>query len=177
MAATGDAGAMAKRKDQIQGKQAPRLIVAAILCGPLAGLAIITVLLLIGGLMAAADGGSAAFPFEVVLVGGLYGAIIGWPMMLVFGLPAHAFLYRRKSHRVSAYVLAGALGGFLVSLLAVGLGFLTGFFGPDSTLAMLGGWFSVLLLISAVTASSFFWLIRRPDRDVPKPAALAATFE
>jgi hypothetical protein len=168
---------MPKRKDQIQGKQVPRLLVAAIFCGPLAGLAIITTLLLLGALMSAADGGSVSFPVEIVLVGALYGAIIGWPMMVVFGLPAHAFLYRRKSHRVSAYVLAGALGGLVASLIAVGLGYLAGFFGPDSMLFALGGWFSVLLLVSAVTASSFFWLIRRPDRDVPRPATLAATFE
>src|SRR5262245_5319883 len=100
MAATGDGRAMATRtrKEQVQGKQAPRLIVASIFCGPLAGLVLVTIFLIIIALLTAADGGPVdSIPVALVIGSALYGAIIGWPMMLIFGLPAHAFLYRRKS--------------------------------------------------------------------------------
>ena len=40
-----------------------------------------------------------------------------------------------------------------------------------------GGVFGVILLLASIGASSIFWWIRRPYRDVPSPEKVAAAFE
>lgn len=176
--AAGDGHAMPrKRKEQLQGRQRGRLLFAALLCGPMAGAVVLEIIAAIALLMNPSGGVSGAAIVQILMSGGLMGAVIGWPTMLLFGLPAHVFLYRRKSHRISAYVLAGTLAGFAASAALLGLGFWAGMFGPSSMFGPEVGYLAVVVLIGAVTASSLFWLIRRPDRDVAKPDAVAAAFE
>jgi len=161
---------------QIQGQTGGRLFLAAILCGPIAGLAIIFIIGLITWLSNLRYG-SSFFPLEYFFSGAVFGAGIGWPAMLLFGLPAHAFLYKRRSHKIGGYLLSGALLGVLatvaITLFAtVGMRDLMG-----ANLLYSGGIFGVILLLSSIGASSIFWWIRRPDRDVPSPEKLAAAFE
>ncbi|CAN0348068.1 unnamed protein product, partial [Phaeothamnion confervicola] len=47
----------------------------------------------------------------VAFSGLMLGGIIGWPVMLVFGLPVHAFLLRKTSAKAWVYVIAGAVAG------------------------------------------------------------------
>ena len=78
-----------------------------ILCGPLAGLAIVFIIALITVLSSLRYGGSF-MPVAVFFSGGASGAAIGWPATPLFGLPAHAFLYKRRSHKIGGYLLAAA---------------------------------------------------------------------
>lgn len=131
----------------------------------------------IGALISAASGAITSFPVAFLWTGLLFGAAFGWPLMLVFGLPAHFLLYRRKSHRIGGYLLAGVLAGFLAAAVVALLGWIGGgglLLGFDIAA---GGMLTLLLVIGSVAASSLFWLIRRPDRDVLPPATLAAMFE
>lgn len=166
-----------KWKGQIQGRTGWRLFFASILCGPLAGFIVILTFGLITVLIGASSGGGG-FPPVILLFGFLWGAIIGWPAMLILGLPAHALLYRRKSHRIGGYLLAGVLTGFAASLVLFGILAMFGAFrfmtGADITG---GGAVSIVLILGSVAASTIFWFIRRPDKDVMRPDKLAAMFE
>jgi hypothetical protein len=166
-----------KRRDQVQGRTGWRLFFATVLCGPLAGVGVMLILGAVNALLSAANGTGGSFPPMFLLSGALFGAGFGWPSMLFFGLPAHAFLYRRKSHRIGGYLLAGVLAGFGASLVVIaGIALLGGirFTGADLTG---GGVVTILLVLGAVFAATLFWFIRRPDRDVMRPDKLAATFD
>jgi hypothetical protein len=157
-----------------------RLLIASILCGPLAGLGIVGFIGLIAILMNAGSGFGTGGMLEVsmFLSGAVFGAGIGWPAMLVFGLPAHAFLYRRRSYRIGGYLLAGAILGLLAAAIIALLQFtLSGDGGAVAQVVMAGGMLTLMLMIASVGAASLFWAIRRPDRDVIPPEKLAASFE
>jgi hypothetical protein len=161
---------------QIQGKTGGRLFLAAILCGPLSGLAIIFIISLITFLSSLRY--TASFvPVAYFFSGALFGAAIGWPAMLLFGLPAHAFLYKRRSHKIGGYLLAGALLGVLATVVITVLSMIGTRDVMGANLLYTGGLFGVILLLASIGASSIFWWIRRPDRDVPSPEKLAAAFE
>jgi hypothetical protein len=162
--------------NQIQGKTGGRLFLATILCGPLAGLAIIFIISLIGWLSNLRYGASF-MPFSFFFSGAIFGAAIGWPAMLLFGLPAHAFLYKRRSHKIGGYLLAGALLGVLATIVITVLSTIGTRDVLGANLLYTGGVFGVILLLASIGASSIFWWIRRPDRDVPSPEKLAAAFE
>ena len=163
------------KPQQIQGKTGWRLFFATILCGPLAGMAVMGVIGVVYFLLTFGSDMTSSVP-SAMLGAGLLGAMIGWPAMLIFGLPAHALLYRRRSHRIGGYLLAGAILGLFASAV-LGLLQMVGspIFGGAALMA--GGVIALILLIASVAASSLFWWIRRPDRDVPSPDKLAATFE
>ena len=161
---------------QIQGQTGGRLFLAAILCGPLAGLAIIFIIALISWLMSLRSGGGF-MPSAFFFSGAIFGAVIGWPAMLLFGLPAHAFLYKRRSHKIGGYLLAGALLGVLATVVITILSMIGARDVLGVNLLYTGGVFGIILLLSSIGASSIFWWIRRPDRDVPSPEKLAAAFE
>ena len=125
----------------------------------------------------AADGVSG-FPASLLFTGAMFGAIIGWPAMLLLGLPAHSLLYRRKSHRIGGYLLAGVLAGFLASLILLlllgGFGIFRSMTGADITG---GGFITLIVVFASVIAATVFWFIRRPDKDAMRPDKLAAMFE
>jgi hypothetical protein len=162
--------------NQIQGRTGARLAIATILCGPLAGMGIMILIGLITLLMTIGSGFSSFMPVSAIFAGAVFGAIIGWPAMLLFGLPAHAMLYRRRSHRMGGYLLAGAILGLLATVV-LGLMQATAFGVGGMGVLSTGLWFGVVLVLASVAAASVFWFIRRPDRDVPAPEKLAATFE
>jgi hypothetical protein len=164
------------KANQIQGQTGGRLAIAAILCGPLAGMAIILLIGIITLLMSIGSGYTSFMPVSVILGGAVFGAVIGWPAMLLFGLPAHAVLYRRRSHKLGGYLLAGAILGLLATAV-LGLLQATAFGAGGMGVLATGLWFGVVLVLASVAAASVFWFIRRPDRDVPAPEKLAATFE
>jgi hypothetical protein len=162
---------------QIQGRTGARLAIATILCGPIAGVATIMLISVIMMLMSLGSGYASFLPWEYILSGGFFGAVIGWPAMLLFGLPAHALLYRRRSYKLGGYLLAGTILGLLATLF-LALIQATAFRGGGTTdWLMSGAWFGVVLVLASVAAASVFWFIRRPDRDMPAPEKLAATFE
>jgi hypothetical protein len=122
--------------------------------------------------------GASSFPPYLLLTGAISGAVIGWPAVLVFGLPAHSLLYRRKSHRIGGYLLAGVLAGSAASvvllILLASFGALQYMTGADITG---GGFLALILVLASVMAATIFWFIRRPDKDVMRPDKLAAMFE
>lgn len=60
----------------------------------------------------------------VALISGLVSALIGWPAMLIIGLPAHGILCAKNMRRWYYYAIAGALTGIVAmvvfSLIAEG---------------------------------------------------------
>ena len=161
---------------QIQGQTGGRLFLATILCGPLAGLLIVFIIALITWLSNLRYSASTV-PIAVFFSGAVFGAVIGWPVMLLFGLPAHAFLYKRRSHKIGGYLLAGALLGVLATVVITLLSMIGTSNVLGTNLLYTGGVVGIILLLASIGASSIFWWIRRPDRDVPSPEKLAAAFK
>lgn len=94
------------------------------------------------------------------------GAMVGWPAMLVGGLPAHAVFYALRLRAVWPYTLAGAAVGGIVSVAWIKLAFGSGMSGDMTGFAITGA------IVGAISAT-IFWLIRRPDRDAQR-ATIAA---
>lgn len=165
--------------EQVEGSTGGKTWLAAIVCGPAAGALIFLTLQVVGALLTMSSGGAfnGSGPIGMLLGGAMFGAIIGWPVMLFFGLPAHIFLYRRKSRKVGGYLLAGVLTGVAAVLVIMLLLAFGGAFGADSALAFGVVAFGFFCLFGSVLASWLFWLIRRPDKDVLRPDAVAAAFE
>ena len=93
-------------------------------------------------------------------IGAAMGAVLGWPAMVIAGLPAHRWLVRK-----------GRTGGLTYSLFGVAVGTITMlvYFAATGSwrhpLGLLAAW--PLLLAGPVTgllAAGLFWLIRRPDK-------------
>ncbi len=164
-------------KEQVKGRQGWRLFFASILCGPLAGMGVIILIGIATLLMNAGSGFGSFLPVSVVFSGAVFGAVVGWPAMLLFGLPAHAVLYRRRSHKIGGYLLAGVFAGFVGTIVIIGLQMLGGAGFLDSQVVMAGGLVALIMVLASVAAASLFWWIRRPDRDVVSVENLAATFE
>lgn len=98
--------------------------------------------------------------FVAAFSGLMIGGIIGWPILLVFGMPVHAFLLRATSARAWVYIIAGAVLGAAAGAFR----FLSsgGTANPDDLIPLLAvgaatGIFTVMI----------FWLVRRPDKDAP----------
>jgi hypothetical protein len=97
--------------------------------------------------------------FQAVTGGLILGALIGWPVMLVVGLPAHALLLRKTPATVWIYLGAGAAAGLA--------GAAARLFSPQKT-AMSNEQLLQILAIGAFagTLTAFvFWYLRRPDKD------------
>ncbi|MDP3738549.1 MAG: hypothetical protein Q8R02_14235 [Hyphomonadaceae bacterium] len=164
-------------REQFEGSTRTKLALAAIACGPVAGLVLVLVIALMGAALSAAQGDYTNIPLQALLSGAVLGAVIGWPFMLVFGLPAHRLLYKRGSRRAGGYLLAGVIAGFIIAIL-MSLAFLPlGLWQTSGAYAGAAGVISLLCLFGSVLASWIFWLIRRPDKDVLRPASVAAAFE
>jgi hypothetical protein len=93
-----------------------------------------------------------------------FGIVIGWPAMLIGGLPLHRLLVRHQNTQAWAYALAGTLVGTVVMVIY----FMLANGWRDPVAVFLSG---PVLLSGPVTgflSAGFFWLIRRPDR-IPAP--------
>ncbi|MDP3738550.1 MAG: hypothetical protein Q8R02_14240 [Hyphomonadaceae bacterium] len=139
----------------------PKLAFAIALSAPVAG-ALVALILGVTVLGATIfNGGLAETLVNIVnaAFGGLMlGAIIGWPVMLVFFVPLHAFLLRKTSGKAWIYAIAGAVAGaaagalrFVSSGGAATINDLTLFLAIGST--------------TGVLSAIIFWLVRRPDKD------------
>lgn len=94
------------------------------------------------------------------LMGLAFGVMLGWPAMIIGGVPLHAFLVRIHRTGFLIYALSGALLGTLVML--VYFFGTSGFRDPVSVLTS-----GPILLSGPLTGlltAAQFWLIRRPDR-------------
>ncbi|MGE0596500.1 MAG: hypothetical protein AB7P07_09040 [Hyphomonadaceae bacterium] len=91
------------------------------------------------------------------------GILVGWPTMLLAGLPTHGWLL--QSHRSAApiYAAAGAAVGLLPAMI-LGLLLLQGRGTMETWLVLTG-----VGLVTGAVSAVLFWLIRRPDRDAPNP--------
>ncbi len=163
--------------EQFEGATGGKTWLAAIVCGPAAGTLIVLAIGIVGSLISVAAGGSAGMPAPLLWAGAFIGALIGWPVMLFFGLPAHAFLYRRRSRKVGSYLLAGVLVGFVTVFVVTLIGAALGGFQSGDVLAAGLASTGLIGLLMSVLASWLFWLIRRPDKDMPRPEKVAAMFE
>jgi hypothetical protein len=163
--------------EQFEGSTGGKVWLAAIACGPAAFTLVVLVMGIIGALISIAAGSGANFPMQLIAAGALMGAMIGWPIMLFFGLPAHAFLYRRRSRKVGSYLLAGVLVGFVTTFIVLLLGTLLWTYRSNGEFAAGLASIGIFSLVVSVLASWLFWLIRRPDKDVARPHKVAAVFE
>ena len=163
--------------EQFEGSTGGKTWLAAIVSGPAAFTLVVLAIGVIGSPFSIAAGGGASFPMPLIGAGALLGAAIGWPIMLFFGLPAHAFLYRRGSRKAGSYLLAGVIVGFMAVVIVLLLGGALGAYSSDGALAVGLVSTSFFGLLISVLASWLFWLIRRPDKDAPRPDKVAAAFE
>ncbi len=96
--------------------------------------------------------------FTILTSGFLIGGLIGWPVMLVIGLPAHALLLRRTSAKVWWYVLAGCVAGVIAGALRFVSSRGAATMNDAVQLAALGA-------VTGTLAALVFWFVRRPDSD------------
>jgi hypothetical protein len=96
--------------------------------------------------------------FLNAITGGIIlGALVGWPVMLVLGLPVHALLLRKTPASVWIYAAAG-----------IAIGLLGGSYRYIQARSHSANDLTQFLAIGAVTgtlAALIFWYARRPDRD------------
>lgn len=86
------------------------------------------------------------------------------PAILVVAVPILMLLRRFGWHRAPAYGLAGALAGPLVAWLGLAtIGGYREFFGEDSAMRDIAGWYGAGALGGLASALTF-WVIHRPDR-------------
>lgn len=102
------------------------------------------------------------FVGAVSIFGGVMGGMIGWPAMLIGGLPVHAYLARKNQTRLWIYTVLGLIIGSLAmfayfSVVGDLIDLLTGE----------GGWLALSGPLSGGLAAGLFWLIRRPDQMSP----------
>lgn len=93
-------------------------------------------------------------------IGSLFGVVLGWPAMIIGGLPIHRILLGRGMTGGGVYMLTGLLIGTLVMLAYFILA--NGWRDPVAVFES-----GPLLLSGPITGalSAFvFWLIRRPDQ-------------
>jgi hypothetical protein len=106
-----------------------------------------------------------------------YGAFVGYPAMLLLGLPLHILLYRSGRRSVAFYVMAGAFVGFVAIVIAASILWLSVLHGNETQSVFsdrleLIVTFAITTGVSACVgalAGCLSWLIRRPDRDPPNP--------
>ena len=139
----------------------PRLAFAAVVSPPVAG-ALVAIILGMTVLGATVFSGSILEIllniFNSAVSGVMLAGLLGWPIMLVFILPVHAFLLRRTSAKAWVYAVAGGVAGAAAGVLlfaASGGGTST----DNLTL------FLAIGLTTGVLGLLIFWIVRRPDKD------------
>ena len=150
---------------------------AGVLSGPIAGMLLLATVALVTTPFV----GFAGFGRHITLaLGGLlYGAVVGWPYMLLFGLFGHRRLYDRGLSGVGSYLTYGVIGGALTTAIIFVPALLGGAFSfvSDDLALIVIGMFIAVCFSGLAFATWLFWLIRRPDKDIAPPHEVAATFE
>jgi hypothetical protein len=148
-----------------------RLAISVLMSAPIAGMVIALVLALtVFRTTPPAGNAGAAGIIEVIsgagmvmATGFMLGGVIGWPVMLAFGLPAHAVLLRKTSAAIGWYALAGGV----IGAAAGGIRLLqTSSVRPDAYLLYFG-----MGAVTGAAAAIVFWWLRRPDKDAAEHAA------
>jgi hypothetical protein len=147
-----------------------RLVAAAALAGPIAGALLGVLVAYLSAPMVifqvphptedstfieAGPLGIMANTIMVAAVGAFAGGLIGWPVSLALGLPAHAWLVRNTDAGVAWYLGLGLVAG-----VAAGLAYALALGGDARDFATL----SLYGVCAGTAAGGIFWLIRRPDR-------------
>ena len=159
---------MSRRENDnwLHARRPARLAIAVTMSAPLAGMVIALVLALtVLNSGAPPEGSGAAGVIEAISGGGMVmatgfmlGALIGWPVMLAFGLPAHALLLRKTSAKIGWYALAGGAIGAAAGALRL-IQTLSSV-RPDAYLLYIA-----VGAVSGAMAAIVFWWLRRPDKD------------
>lgn len=105
----------------------------------------------------------------MIFIGTFLGATWGQLATALIGLPAHAWLFHYTQRRAWMYAVAGAVAGIVFGAIFV-LPILFGQTPPelvDIALALAAS------AVAGVAGALTFWLIRRPDRDLPQQPATA----
>jgi hypothetical protein len=99
---------------------------------------------------------------KIALLGAGLGTIIGWPAMLLGGLPLHGLLIRARQFEWKAYVLAGVAAGTIAMIVYVGA---TSEFSSANK-SMIAPHLAIWLAgpLTGGLAAYLFWRIRRPDK-------------
>lgn len=154
------------------------------------------IVLTILGLAVASIAGGAAFGLVLVLFGLVSGeahsllglpsmfavliivsAFAGFPFNLLLSWPAHVVLTRLGLRSASAYLVAGAPLG-----LAVACAILITFNGGDARIlislagvSLLSAGLLAFSCVAGVVGAWAFWLVRRPDKDMPQGSSSKVT--
>lgn len=152
----------------LKSRKPGRLAVAVAMSAPVAGavIALVLALTVLSGGPSAASAEAESEGILGVIIGGatvmatgfMLGGVIGWPVMLALGLPAHAALLRKTSAKIWWYVIAGGAIGAAAGGVRLFQTFAS--VTPDARL--------LYIAIGAVTgtiAAVVFWFLRRPDTD------------
>jgi hypothetical protein len=142
-----------------------RLTIAVLMAAPIAGavVALVLALTVFRGDPAAEGTGAAAVigivsgAATVMATGFMLGAVIGWPVTLALGLPAHAVLLRKTSAKIGWYALGGGVVGAVAGALRL---VQTSTFARDAILLHLA-----MGAVTGTLAALVFWWLRRPDSD------------
>jgi LytS/YehU family sensor histidine kinase len=90
--------------------------------------------------------------------GFMLGGLLGWPVMLAFGLPMHAILIRRTPAKAWHYAVGGLLAGLIAGFLRYSMQAGEATVNDLTLFLAIGG-------VAGAIGALMFWLIRRPDRD------------
>lgn len=155
----------AKPDNWLKTKRPGRLLITVTMAAPVAGaiIALVLALTVFRGDPSAEGAGAAGIvgvitgAMTVMATGFMLGAVIGWPVTLAFGLPAHAMLLRKTSAKIGWYALAGAVIGTIAGAVRL---IQTSAFSSNAIL--------LHLAMGAATGTAtalVFWWLRRPDAD------------
>jgi hypothetical protein len=95
-----------------------------------------------------------------------FSALVGYPTMLVLGLPAHLLLKQRKWTSLRTYMLAGLLVGVVVYAVLFSSDVVNNLHLAANAGKSLVPSAAILILVTffGVLSSMVFWAIARPDR-------------
>ncbi len=97
------------------------------------------------------------------MYGVMLGLALGWPTMMLIGLPLHGWLLRHVRTGVLSYVLAGAVAAMAPTLASEAVAFAQSPADRPAAAVLIFG------AATGVLCGLLFWLIRRPDRDAANP--------
>jgi hypothetical protein len=138
---------------------------AGVLSGPIAGFLLMATLAFVTTPFVGFSGFGRHL--TLALAGLLYGAVIGWPYMLLFGVFGHRRLYDRGLSGVGRYLVYGVIGSALATAIIFVPASLGGAFSwtSDDLVLAVTGMFIAVCFFGLALATWVFWLIRRPDKD------------
>jgi len=137
---------------------------AAIIVTPILG-AILTITAI--EIYSSGGGGTGSDYTELLRIAIVFGAVIGWPAMLVLGLPIHSLLCRFKARHWAAYAFLGAVVGAIAALIASHF-----IFGVNLRYLLLDSFVLIIGCPTGAFAATLFHLIRGPHN---RPEIAAAS--